>query len=43
MEAYYNKTDSQQYFTYEGNEIGGWPLAISYGPYQCTLASFQMI
>lgn len=35
MEAYYNKTDSQQYFTYEGNEIGGWPLAVQYGPYQC--------
>lgn len=35
MEAYYNKTDSQQYFTYPNNEIGGWPLAIQYGPYQC--------
>ena len=35
MEAYYNTTDSQQYFTYEGNELGGWPLAVQSGPYQC--------
>jgi len=38
MEAYYNKTDSQQYFTYEGNQIGGWPLAVQYGSYQSFLA-----
>eukprot|EP01099_Mayorella_cantabrigiensis_P008468 TRINITY_DN7963_c0_g1_i1.p1 TRINITY_DN7963_c0_g1~~TRINITY_DN7963_c0_g1_i1.p1 ORF type:complete len:163 (-),score=1.57 TRINITY_DN7963_c0_g1_i1:306-794(-) len=32
MEAYLNGT--QQLFTYEGNQIGPWPLAIGYGPYQ---------
>lgn len=40
MEAYYNKTDSQQYFTYKGNEIGGWPLAVQYGAYQCESSAF---
>jgi hypothetical protein len=34
MQAYYNTTDSQQYFTYPGNELGGWPLAVQYGSYQ---------
>lgn len=32
MEAYLNGT--QQVFTYENNQIGPWPLAIGYGPYQ---------
>lgn len=32
MEAYLN--GSQQLFTYEGNQIGGWPLAIEYASYQ---------
>jgi hypothetical protein len=34
MQAYYNASDSQQYFTYPGNQIGGWPLAVQNGPYQ---------
>ena len=31
-EGYLNGT--QQLFTYENNQIGPWPLAIAYGPYQ---------
>lgn len=31
-EGYLN--GSQQLFTYENNQIGPWPLAIGYGPYQ---------
>lgn len=31
-EGYLNGT--QQLFTYENNQIGPWPLAIEYGPYQ---------
>ncbi|KIV92631.1 hypothetical protein PV10_03905 [Exophiala mesophila] len=32
MEGYLN--DTQQLFTYENNQIGPWPLAVGYGPYQ---------
>ncbi|EXJ93422.1 hypothetical protein A1O1_01814 [Capronia coronata CBS 617.96] len=31
-EGYLN--GSQQLFTYEDNEVGPWPLAVGYGPYQ---------
>jgi hypothetical protein len=33
MEGYLN--DTRQVFTYAGNQIGPWPLAVSWGPYQC--------
>ena len=32
MEGYLN--DTQQLFTFENNQIGPWPLAVGYGPYQ---------
>ena len=33
MEAYLN--DTAQLFTYPGNTIGGWPMAVTYIPYSC--------
>lgn len=42
MQAYLNKTE--QLFTYPGDTIGGWPMAIEFGEYQgkCTTKARTM-